>query len=188
MSIQFGGVTIERSRSGWDIVWGILLIIAGIVILTHAVAATTVSVLFLGWMATIGGLVALIASLFRIGKDGFVPMLISGALMLVIGIVMLRNPAATALTLTLLAGTLFLVTGVIRIITGFQVDEGRWILVFSGAISLILGGLVVFNLFKATLVLLGVLLGVQALVDGITMLILGRWRVTENAAAPVETS
>lgn len=188
MSVNMGGVSMERSRSGWDIVWGVLLIVAGLAILGHAVIATVVSVFFLGWLAVIGGIVALVAGLFRIGKGGFWPAIISGALLLVLGIVILRNPAASVVTLTLLAGTLFLMGGVIRIIAAFQIDQNRWIMVFSGVVSLVLGGIVVFNLLEASLVLLGVLLGVQALMDGITMLVLGRWRVTDNTVAVVETT
>jgi uncharacterized membrane protein HdeD (DUF308 family) len=188
MSVNVGGVTLERSRSGWDIVLAILLIIAGLVILGNAVVATAVSVLFLGWLALIGGIIGLVAGLFRIGKGGFWPAIISGALLLVLGIVILRNPEASAVTLTLLAGTLFLMGGVLRIIAAFQIDQNRWIMVFSGLVSLFLGGMVVFNLFEATFVLLGVLIGVQALVDGITLLILGRWRVTDNNVSVVQTT
>lgn len=188
MSISAGGVTLERSRTGWDIVWAILLIIAGLVVLGNAVIATAVSVLFLGWLALIGGIVGLVAGLFRIGKGGFWPGIISGALLLVLGIVILRNPEASAVTLTLLAGTLFLMGGVLRLVAAFQIDQNRWIMVFSGLVSLFLGGLVVFNLFEATFVLLGVLIGVQALVDGITLLVLGRWRVTDNRVQTIETT
>jgi len=187
VSFSPGGVTIERSRSGWDIVWGILLLLAGLVILGHAVVATAVSVIFLGWLAVIGGLVALVAGLFRIGKGGFWPAVISGALLLVIGIVMLRNPAVTAVTLTLLAGTLFLMGGVIRLVAAFQVDQNRWIMIFSGVVSVILGLIVVFNLIESSFVLLGVLLGVQAIVDGITLMVLGRWRVADSTVQVVET-
>ena len=188
MSITAGEVTLERSRSGWDIVWGILLILAGVAILGHAVIATAISVLFLGWLAVIGGVVGLVAGLFRIGKGGFWPAIISGALLLVLGVVILRNPEASAVTLTLLAVTLFLMGGVLRLIAAFQIDQNRGIMVFSGIVSLVLGGLVVFNLFEATFVLLGVLLGVQALVDGITLLILGRWRVVDNRVQVIETT
>lgn len=186
MSISAGSVTLERSRSGWDIVWGILLLLAGLVILGHTVAATAVSVIFLGWLAVIGGVVGLLAGLFRIGKGGFWPAVISGALLLAIGIVMLRNPQVTAVTLTLLAGTLFLMGGVLRLVAAFQVDQNRWIMVFSGVVSVVLGLIVLFNLVDASFVLLGVLLGVQAIVDGITLLALGRWRVVDSSVQVVQ--
>jgi uncharacterized membrane protein HdeD (DUF308 family) len=191
MSVQnVGGVELARSRSGWDIALGILLVIAGFVILGNAVVATAISVFFLGWMAVIGGIVALVASLFRIGKGGFWPALISGALLLVIGVVILRNPAASAVTLTLLAGTVFLVGGIMRLVAAFQVDQHRGIMIFSGLVSLALGLIVLFNLVAASFQLLGILIGVQAVVDGITLLILGRWGVVDTAvtATPISTS
>lgn len=181
-----GGVTLERSRSGWDIVWGVLLVIAGIAILVHAVAATAISVFFLGWLAVIGGIVGLVAGLFRIGKGGFWPAIISGALLLVLGVVILRNPAVSVVSLTLLAGTLFLMGGVLRIVAAFQIDQNRGVMIFSGIVSLGLGLIVVFNLIEASFLLLGTLLGVQAIVDGITLLVLGRWRIVDRTVQVVD--
>ena len=188
MSTTVGGVTLERSRSGWDILWGVLLVVAGIAILVHAVAATAFSVFFIGWLAVIGGIVGLVAGLFRIGKGGFWPAIISGALLLVLGVVILRNPAASVVSLTLLAGTLFLMGGVLRVVAAFQVDQNRGIMIFSGLVSLALGLIVVFNLIEASFVLLGTLLGVQAVVDGITLLILGRWRVVDRTVQVVDAA
>lgn len=188
MAIVGGTVGLERSRSGWDVVWGVLLMVAGAVVLGHAAIATAVSVFLLGWLAVLGGAVGLVAGLFRIGKGGFWPAVISGALLLVLGIAILRNPAASVVTLTLLAGTLFLMGGVIRLLAAFQIDQNRWVMVFSGLVSLVLGVIVLFNLLEASLVLLGVLLGVQALVDGMTLVVLGRWRVVDATVDVVETA
>lgn len=188
MSVNVGGVTLERSRSGWDIAWGALLVVAGILMLVHAVVATAVSVFFIGWLAVIGGVVGLVAGLFRIGKGGFWPAIISGALLLVLGIVILRNPAVSAVTLTLLAATLFLMGGVIRLVAAFQIDQNRGIMIFSGLVSVLLGGLVLFNLLEASLVLLGVLIGVQALTDGISLMLLGRWRVVDNQVQVIKAT
>jgi uncharacterized membrane protein HdeD (DUF308 family) len=97
----------------------------------------------------------------------------------VLGIVFLRNPATAALTLTLVAGTLFLVGGINRIIASFQQPEYRVPLLIGGTLSAILGLIVLFNLVGATLTLLGVLVGIEALVDGITLLLIGRARPRE---------
>ena len=168
---------LERRRTGWDVALGALLAVVGLVLLGHAAFATAVSVLFLGWMLFGGGIVTLIASLFRIGKEGFWSTALSGGLLAVLGLVILRNPEATAVTLTLIAGALFLVSGIVRLVVGVETPEHRVPLIFAGVISTALGLLVLFNLFEASFVLLGVLLGVQALVDGITMMLIGRWHV-----------
>lgn len=166
--------TLERRRTGWDVALGALLVVAGVVVLVNASIATTVSVLFLGWMLLIGGLIALVGSFFRIGKGGFWSAALSGALLAVLGIMFLRHTGAAAATLTLIAGTVFLVSGIVRLAVAANEPEYRVALVFSGVISTVLGLLVLFNLFTATTVLLGILLGVQVLVDGLTMILIGR--------------
>src|SRR5947209_3119708 len=97
-------VRIERRRTGWDVVLGILVIIAGIIVLGNVVVATTVSVLFIGWMAIIAGIVALAGAVMRIGKGGFWPVAIGGGLLLALGLMLVRRPGVGAVTLTLVAG------------------------------------------------------------------------------------
>lgn len=181
--------TVEHRRTGWDLALGLLLIVLAFVVLGHAVIATAVSVLFLGWMMLIGGIVLLIASFFRIRSGGFWSAALGGSILAVLGIVLLRNTAAAVLTLTLVVGALIFAEGLVRLISAFQRHEGvdKWLLVVSGAVSVALGLLVLFNLFEASFVLLGVLLGVQALLDGITLVAVGRIRVTETSTAPAAT-
>ena len=100
--------------------------------------------------------------------------------MVVLGLLFLRNTGAAALTLTLLAGVIFLTAGIVRLMAAFHDPLFRWPLVFSGVVSTALGLIVLFNLFDATYVLLGTLLGVYSIVDGITMMAIGRWRVVRT--------
>jgi uncharacterized membrane protein HdeD (DUF308 family) len=55
-------------------------------------------------------------------------------------------------------------------------------LVFAGIVSTALGLIVLFNLFDASYVLLGVLIGVQLLVDGLAIMLIGRWHVAPTGA------
>lgn len=166
-------VEIERRRTWWTVALGILLVVVGIAVLSHVVLATAVSVFFLGWLAVFGGVAALVGSLFRIGKGGFWGTALSGALILVIGVVMLRNPAATAATLTLIAGSLFLMGGIARLFAAGSAPEHRGLLIFGGIVGTALGAIVIFNLFEASFVLLGTLLGIEAIVDGLAIAFLG---------------
>ena len=94
----------------------------------------------------------------------------------------LRNTLAAALTLTLAAGALFLASGVTRVAMSFAVPEHRWGLLVGGLASVVLGVIVLFNIVTATYTLLGVLLGVQTLVEGFTLMFLGRPYVREVPA------
>lgn len=163
-----------RTRTGWDIAIGALLAVAGLVVLGNAAFATTVSVLFLGWMLLIFGVLGLVASLFRIGKGGFWATALSGGLLTVLGIFFLNNTEAAAVTLTLVAGAIFLTGGIVRLVASADRPEFRGVLIFSGIVSAALGLIVLLNLFTASFVLLGVLLGVEMLADGIAMMLIGR--------------
>lgn len=177
----------EVRRTGWDVVIGALLAIGGLVILANAAFATEVSVLFLGWMLLAAGVLALAASFFRIGKGGFWAEALTGGLLGVLGLFILNNTEVATVTLTLLAGTVFLAGGVVRLVVAAGEQAYRVPLIFGGLVSVALGLIVLFNLFEASLVLLGVLLGVQVLVDGVMMMAIGRWHVTETEAPAAVT-
>lgn len=183
---------VERRRTGWDVVLGLVLVVAGVVVLGHAVLATAVSVLFLGWTALFAGAVALVSALFRIRKGGFWVGALSGALLLVLGLVILRNPLVAAVTLTLVAGSLFLVGGVVRLVAAGGSPEYRWPLILSGVVSVGMGAFVLLNPVESSLLLLGVLMGVEAISDGIAMMLLGRPRLQavgdDTAKAPAAST
>jgi len=176
-------IVLERKRSGWDVIFGILLIIGGLVILLNASIATQVSVLFIGWMTLALGLILGIGSLFSIGKGGtFWGMIVSGLLLIVLGVMILRYTNAAAVTLTLLAGFMFLTGGLVRLAVASQAPGHRAVLIISGIASVILGLIVLFNLVEASGKLLGILIGIEILIDGLTLIVVGRLRVSYNEA------
>jgi membrane protein HdeD len=176
---------LQRRRTGWDIALGVLLVVGGVVVLGNVVVATAVSTLFVGWCALIVGLALLVAGLVKIVHDFSWSVLLGGAGLSVLGLFMVRNPQATAVALTLTAGALFLATGLARVFLAFTLETHRWLLVASGLVSVVLGLWVLFNPGVATLTLLGVLLGIQVLVEGVTVLVQGRMHLTPLAASPV---
>lgn len=179
---------LERRRTGWDVILGILIVIAGFVVLGDVIVATKVSVLLLAWTALFSGIVLLVGSLFRIRSGGAWSAAIGGAVLAVLGVFMLRNPAIGAVTLTLLAGALFLAGGLARIVAAFQSPNHKVILTISGLVSIALGVYVLINPAAATLVLLGVLLGVQILIEGLTLITLGRLRLVTPDTAKADAA
>lgn len=168
---------LQMRRTGWDVILGVLLVLGGLLILGDAAVATKVSVLFIGWVLLIVGVLGLIAALFRIGKGGFWSAALSGGVLTVLGLFFLRNTGAAAVTLTLIAGTIFLASGVVRLVASAHDPDYRVPLLIGGVISTLLGLLVLFNLFEASFVLVGILLGIQVLVDGFVMILVGRWHM-----------
>ena len=166
-----------RGTRGWtavDLLLGGLLVVVGLVILGHTAIATTLSLLFVGWLLFASGVTAVAVALFSIGKDGFWTALLGGGLMTVLGVVFLRHTSAAAVTVTLVAGSLFLVVGIARLAVAFEYPEQRVPMLLGGGVSLLLGLMVLFNLFTASYTLLGIILGVQVLAEGIAIMIFGR--------------
>ncbi|MHC1557894.1 HdeD family acid-resistance protein [Actinomycetospora sp. C-140] len=166
----------ERRRTGWDVVLGILLLLAGLFVLGNAVIATFLSVLLLGWIAIGSGVVTLVGAFFRRESGVSWSAALGGAVLITLGVIIVRDPLAGAAGLTLLAGALFLAVGLTRLFAATQVPAARVVLVVSGILSIILGLIVLFNFTIAVPSLLGLLLGIQILVEGATILVAGRMR------------
>ena len=168
--------TASAKRTAWDVILGIVLVLAGFVLLGNAVFATAISVWVIGWTTLISGVVLLVGSVFRIRSGGFWSAVLGGAILTVIGLFVLRNPVVGAVALTLGAGVTFFVSGLTRIAWAFGTEKGRILLIISGLVSLGLGFFVLFNLGAATLTLLGTLLGIQTLLEGLNLMMIGRAR------------
>lgn len=177
--------TLERKRTGWDIALGLLSAVLGLVVLGNVALASAVSILFIGWLALIGGIATFVAALIKRGP-GMGWAVVGGLLMAILGFGFVRNPNVGLLTLTLLAGSMFLVGGIFRIYVAFQPEAPRGLLIFSGVVTVALGLMVLFQFPYSAVWFLGVMLGVQLFVDGITTAIAGRIRVVpagQTAAA-----
>ena len=176
---------ITTRRTGWDIALGILMLICGFIILGDTVLATVVSVYLIGWTAIGAGLVLAVWSFTRRGSSGFWWALIGGLVLVGLGVLVLQNPGRSALWITVLIGAAFVAGGVTRLVVAFsQPRGGRWIFVLSGVLSVLLGGWILVYPAEATVTVLGVLLGVQVLVEGITLLVSGRPRFSSGPRRP----
>jgi len=173
---------VERRRTTLDVVLGVLLVVGGFVALGYAVVATVVSVFVFAWTALLAGVVLLVSAVARIRSGGVLWAALGGAALLVLGVFILRNPTLGAIALTVLAGALFLTSGVARLVASASQTGSRLLLAISGVAGVLLGAYVLINPLAATAELLGILLGVQLLVEGITLVALGRLRTTPGPA------
>jgi uncharacterized membrane protein HdeD (DUF308 family) len=173
-----GGIEIERRRSGIDLALGALMFVGGLVLLGYTTWVTKLSVVYVGWMLLAFGLIGLAGAVRRIGRSGFWSTALGGALLTALGLVFLRNSELGAVTLTLLAGVVFLVGGLVRLVAAGQETESRLPLLVVGAVSAALGLVVIFNLFTASLSLLGLLLALETMSEGLVMMMFGRLHVS----------
>jgi membrane protein HdeD len=170
------GADTRMVRTWWDVVLGGILVGTGVVVLGDVVVATVISVLFLGWTLVIGGAISIVTSLFRIRRGGFWVGMLGGVLALVAGVVFLRRPGATLLALSLAIGAVMLVSGITRLVAAVQHREARLALLLSGVLSIVLGLFVLGRWPTSALWLVGTLLGIQLIVDGMVLILVGRLR------------
>ncbi len=159
-------------RHSWDVVWGILLIIAGfLAVMMPGVAALATTVVF-AWLLLLGGVFEVGYSLHTRQETGFGWKLFSGILTLALGIAILMFPLAGVASLGLLVGSFLFVGGVVRTTLAVQCRGRRgwgWIL-FDGLISLALAVLIALGWPQSSVPLIGVL-------SGFWLLSTGLWRI-----------
>jgi uncharacterized membrane protein HdeD (DUF308 family) len=157
-----------RAKSGWIIALGVVYLIAGFIALGSVMMATVASVLIVGVMMIIAG-VAEVFSAFQIKTWGkFLLWVLLGVLYIVAGFVTFENPLLAAVLLTLILGASLVASGIMRIILAFSMKrEAPWIWVaLSGAITLLLGLLILARWPVSSLYILGLFLGIDLIVAG----------------------
>jgi uncharacterized membrane protein HdeD (DUF308 family) len=106
--------------------------------------------------------------------SGFFIDLLIGILYAVVGFMIVANPAASAVGLTLLIAMFLFVSGIFRIVAGLATRYPNWgWLVLHGAISLVLGALIWLQWPTSGLWIIGLVIGIELLVNGIALIMLG---------------
>jgi uncharacterized membrane protein HdeD (DUF308 family) len=163
------GLEALRGASGWILGVGAALIVLGGLALGSLAFATLATVTLVGVAMCLAGIVEILHG-FRQRGTGRAPFwVLLGALYLVCGVLVLRNPTLAAGVLTLMLGAGLAASGIVRIALALQVrqvtDAWGW-LAASGAATIMLG-LVVLLLWPASsLTALGLLLALDLLVAG----------------------
>ena len=171
---------------GWFLGWGILLVILGVLAISYAASTTLISIIFLGALLIISGvLVSLEAFQFWWGKWGvFFAHIISGILYFILGIMLIKLPVLGSLSLTLLLSIGYIALGLFRIIYSLSVKlpSHNWRL-FNGVLTLILGGLILAGWPLSGLFVIGLFIGIDLLFCGwvyITMALSAKKTITSK--------
>ena len=152
-----------------------VMVIGGILALANPFAASLAVTTIVGVFLILSGAVQLWIAVSHMTAPHRLWTGVTAVLALVAGVSLLANPLQGLISLTLLLGILFLVMGVSRLAMAFRMRESRmfWVLLLSGAVSVIIGLMVLANVMAAATTLLGTLLGIQLLADGIALAALG---------------
>ena len=167
-------IEIVRHASTWSIVWGVLLILFGMLAVgSPFIAAVAVNVV-IAWLIILAGVVHLILA-FHVHRTGsMIWKLLVGVAYLFFGAYLIMHPLLGVASLTLVLGSLFLVEGILDIILFFKmrsVGGSSWVLV-DGIITLLLGLMIYMQWPSSSAWAIGTLVGVSMIISGVTRVML----------------
>ncbi len=164
-----------RAKPGWTITLGVIYLVCGLIALGSVIFATVATVYFVGIMMVVAG-AAEVFNAFQMNTFGkSLVWLLIGILYILAGFATFGNPLLAAALLTLLLGIALAASGVVRIVLGFSMRQGTpWMWVAaSGLITLLLGLIILVRWPVSSLYILGLFLGIDLVVAGVSWIGLG---------------
>jgi uncharacterized membrane protein HdeD (DUF308 family) len=153
---------------------GILLVILGLAAIIVPPLASLAVTIFLGWMFLISGIAGLALTFWARQMPGFWWALISAALAVGAGIILLSRPVQGTLTLTIVVGAYFLAEGVATIMYALEhrrelLQRWSWLLV-AGLMDILIAVVIIAGLPGSALWAIGLLVGINLLFGGASMI------------------
>ena len=152
---------------------GVVLIILGILAIAYPFMATIAVDLYVGWLFLIAGVVGLIALFAADDSAAFLWTLVTAALAVVLGVLLIWKPAAGAMSLTFALTAFFFAEGLFQVITSLAYRKampGAWgWMLASGLCDLLLVAIIVAAWPLSAAWTLGLLVGVNLLTSGVAI-------------------
>jgi len=152
------------------LVEGIVLLVLGFIAIVIPPLATLAVTLLFGWLFLISGVVGLFTTFWMRHAPGFWWSLISAALGVLVGAMLLASPVQGAFSLTLVLIAFFTIEGVVTIM--FALDHRRemsgqwgWMLA-SGIVDLVLSAMILAGLPSTAAWAIGLLVGINMMFGG----------------------
>jgi uncharacterized membrane protein HdeD (DUF308 family) len=149
---------------------GVIMIILGVLAVAAPVIATIAIDIWVGWLFLFSGVIGLIALFSSHHIPAFLWSLITAALSIALGILLIWKPVEGALSLTFLLTAFFLVEGVFQIATSLVYRDslpGTWgWMLASGVSDLLLVAIIVLGWPATGVWVLGLLVGINLFMSG----------------------
>jgi uncharacterized membrane protein HdeD (DUF308 family) len=152
------------------------LLVVGFLALVFPIVSTLVAALFVGWVFLISGGFMFFGAFSIHGTGPFFGALLLGLLFVVAGVFLIFNPLAGAVALTLTIGVIFIFQGAFEIFFAFETrPHDGWVgMLISGIASIVMAVLIAAGWPAISLVVLGILLGVNLITTGIGYIAISR--------------
>jgi uncharacterized membrane protein HdeD (DUF308 family) len=163
-------------REHWKafLIEGILLAILGLAAIIVPPLASLAVTILLGWLFLISGVAGLALTFWARQLPGFWWSLVSAALAIVAGFILLTRPVQGTLTLTIVVGVYFVAEGVATIMYALEhrrelSQRWSWLLV-AGLMDIIIAAIIIAGLPGSALWAVGLLVGINLLFGGATLI------------------
>jgi len=163
-----------RQASTGSIIWGVLLVVAGVLAIGAPFIAAIAVEVTIAWLITFAGVVHVILAFHAHSAGSVIWRLLIGLAYIGFGGYLITHPALAVASLTLLLACLFLIEGIFNIILFFQmrsIGGSGWMLV-DGIITLLLGLMIYMQWPASSAWAIGTLVGVSMLISGVSRVML----------------
>jgi uncharacterized membrane protein HdeD (DUF308 family) len=163
-----------RQASTWSILWGISLIILGMLAIGSPLLAAVAVNAVIAWLIVLAGIIHVIIAFHAHRAGSFIWKLLVGIAYVFFGVYLIVHPALAVASLTLVLASLFLVEGIFDILLFFRMRSSQgssWLLI-DGIITLLLGLLIYMHWPSSSAWAIGTLVGVSMIISGVTRVML----------------
>ncbi|GAA0337943.1 hypothetical protein GCM10009087_55530 [Sphingomonas oligophenolica] len=153
---------------GWVLAYGILSAAIGVAAFVWPVSATITATLLFGSFLFVAGIMALATGFRSRAHHASTYRIVYGILSILVGLVILLEPATGAISITLLVAFWLAMRGIFELFWGYRFPIGRALMIALGLINLLLAIFIIWTIPLSALTLPGYLLGISFLMTGVT--------------------
>jgi uncharacterized membrane protein HdeD (DUF308 family) len=146
---------------------GLVTVIVGFVAISSVVVATLATVFVYGVLLLIAGITEVIHAVMVRNMKGFALHLLAAAVYLLVGLFLIEDPVRAAVVLTLVLAASFLVGGLLRSLIAVVHQFPGWPMVLlHGMIDLVLGIMILSGWPESSLWVIGLFVGIDLIFNG----------------------
>jgi uncharacterized membrane protein HdeD (DUF308 family) len=157
----------------WFVFQGIVMLILGCLAVAEPVIASVAVDIYVGWLFMFSGLLGLVAMFSARDASALFWMLLTAALSLAVGIMLIWKPAEGTVSLTLVLTAFLIAEGAFQIGASFSYrnvmpNSWGWQLA-SGIADLVLAGLIIYSWPASASWTLGLIVGINLITTGLAI-------------------
>lgn len=163
------------AKWGWFVALGVGMLLAGGFAFVDTILVTILSVIFIGAALLVAGIFQIVHAFANKEWGAFLFALLCGALYVVGGLLIMNEPVNGSLVITIFVMVSLGVSGVLRIVMALRHRDlqGWWLMLLGGLIAIGVAVLLFLSLPWSSLWLLGTLIAVELIFNGVGWIRLG---------------